>query len=434
MSQTLFLSTVSNEFGSLRSRLAKLLQRTKRVHVRHQDDFFHHGVKTLRMLEEEIERSDVVIHVIGEEPGWCPPVDQVEDFLHRHPQFAVRFPELVDLAKTGTISATQWEFWLALFFNIPRILPYEFPDRLQPGSPQQQHSQRLHDTHHHPRPVSSVDALYDEIIGSLLGLGLLTEHDLHRPIQLPYQSIGTLFKGRESFLDQLRTSLRHTGNGKATAVTGKAVHGLGGVGKTRLAVEYAWQHAEEYSAVLFVTADSPQNLRRNLAELVGPMVLDLEEQAATEEDVRVAAALRWLADHPGWFLILDNVDCEAAAECVEQLLPKLQRGHVLITSRLGRWHGQVHPLELDVLDTAQAAAFLLQRTERQGNRGRKITAEDEAEAQALAGDLDGLALALEQAGAYIVARRKSLAEYRELWRQHDQQVQTWHVEREMKYP
>ena len=81
------------------------------------------------------------------------------------------------------------------------------------------------------------------------------------------------------------------------------MHGLGGVGKTRLAVEYAWQHADEYSAVLCVTADSPENLHRNLAELTGPLVLDLAEHSATEEEARVAAALRWLQAHPGWFLI-----------------------------------------------------------------------------------------------------------------------------------
>ena len=56
------------------------------------------------------------------------------------------------------------------------------------------------------------------------------------------------------------------------------------------------------------------------------MVLDLDAKDSTEEEVRVAAVLRWLAEHPGWFLILDNVDDEMSAETVERLLPKLQNG------------------------------------------------------------------------------------------------------------
>jgi hypothetical protein len=50
------------------------------------------------------------------------------------------------------------------------------------------------------------------------------------------------------------------------------------VGKTRLAVEYAWQHEQDYSALLFVVADSTANLRRNLAVLTGALVLDLPQR------------------------------------------------------------------------------------------------------------------------------------------------------------
>jgi hypothetical protein len=77
--------------------------------------------------------------------------------------------------------------------------------------------------------------------------------------------------------------------------------------------------------------------------------------------VQVTAVLRWLEDKYGWLLILDNVDSEDAAQAVEHLLPRLQRGHVLLTSRLTHWHG-VEPLALDVLAEPDAVAFLLERT------------------------------------------------------------------------
>ncbi len=160
-------------------------------------------------------------------------------------------------------------------------------------------------------------------------------------------------------------------------------------------------------------------------------MLDLKEvQDVKEEEARFAAAVRWLEDNPGWFLILDNVDTEEAAQEAEALLPRLQRGHVVITSRLGEWSEGVEPLDLDVLDVEPAREFLLERT-----AGRRLTlATDDADARALAKALDGLALALEQAGAYISHVRCSLAEYLNRWRKQDERVLKWFDERQMKYP
>jgi hypothetical protein len=79
-----------------------------------------------------------------------------------------------------------------------------------------------------------------------------------------------------------------------TAIVGSVLHGLGGIGKTRAAVEYAWAHQDDYSALLFVIAETPVAQRRNLAALVGPLALNLPEQNATEEPVRLKAALDWL--------------------------------------------------------------------------------------------------------------------------------------------
>ena len=199
------------------------------------------------------------------------------------------------------------------------------------------------------------------------------------------------------------------------------------MGKTRLAVEYAWRHQADYTALLFVFADTPVNLRRNLAALTEP--LRLAEQQAQEEDVRVAAVLRWLEDKNGWLLILDNVDADATAQAVEDFLPWLQRGHVLITSRLAHWHG-VEPLPLDVLAEPDAVAFLLERTAGL----RHATPQDEADAVALARALGGLALALEQAGAYIQHLRCGLGEYLARWRSQEARVRTWFDERLMHYP
>jgi hypothetical protein len=102
---------------------------------------------------------------------------------------------------------------------------------------------------------------------------------------------------------------------------------------------------------------------------------------------------------------------------------------VVITSRIAEWSPEARPIELDVLAEEDAAAFLLDRT----NSRRVKTASDSQEAVVLARDLDGLALALEQAGAYIANKHLSFTEYRKRWESLKSQVLTWHDERLMKY-
>ena len=210
----------------------------------------------------------------------------------------------------------------------------------------------------------------------------------------------------------------------------QAIHGLGGVGKTCLAVEYAWRYLADYAACLFVISDSPASLDRNLADRCGARLLDLPEQTATEQEVQTAAVLRWLNRRADWLLILDNVDTPEAAAAVDALLPRLQNGHVLITSRRTEWGNRIRTLALDTLDEDDAVAFLLERT---GDR-RRATQTDADTARALAEMLDGLALALEQAGAFITRYRLSLADYRQRWQAQEQKLRHWHDEQAMHYP
>jgi hypothetical protein len=183
-----------------------------------------------------------------------------------------------------------------------------------------------------------------------------------KPIVLPYASLGTLFKGRAAFIERVHESLTRA-DGGTTAIVSKALYGMGGIGKTRAAVEYAWAHRADYTALLFAQADSREELRRNLAGLCGP--LQLPEFEAAEEDVRLNAVVAWLGANPGWLLTPD-----ALAE-LDRLMGRLAGGHLVLTSRLDRFARQVEPLELDVL-SLDAAAFLLEATDarRQGRNER----------------------------------------------------------------
>ncbi|HYI63792.1 MAG TPA: tetratricopeptide repeat protein [Allosphingosinicella sp.] len=230
-----------------------------------------------------------------------------------------------------------------------------------------------------------------------------------KPSNLP-GSIGHLFKGRAEFLDKLRESFRHK---PATAITGKAVHGLGGVGKTRTAIEYGHAFAADYAATFFLIGKSENDLRDSLAALTGAAVLDLPEKDVPDLDARVAAVILWLRANPGWLLIIDNVDDEAAAGAVHAFLDQASHGggHVLITSRVSDWGQMVEPLELDLL-SVEAAKDLL----RESTPHRTQHADEDAALTRLADEQLGcLSLALVQAAAFIEERRIGFADYAALF-------------------
>jgi hypothetical protein len=147
------------------------------------------------------------------------------------------------------------------------------------------------------------------------------------------------------------------------------LYGLGGVGKTRLAVEYAHAHRGNYTALLFLIAETPESLSRTLSGLAA--VLDLPQKEAREDEVKIDAVMTWLAANPGWLLILDNVDDENAAEAVDQLLRQLRGGRVLITGRLANYRAGIATIELDALTPEAARDYLLEATEGRRRQSRR---------------------------------------------------------------
>ena len=233
--------------------------------------------------------------------------------------------------------------------------------------------------------------------------------DIPAICNLPFDSLRHLFIGRKDFQEKLRTTIASS---RTAVIRGKqAIHGMGGVGKTRAAVEYAWAHASEYTALLFISADSPQTLRTNLAALCAPTVLGLPEHTATDFETQHNAVLKWLAHNPDWLLIIDNADTPDAKDAVRQLTQKIPHGHILITTRLADWPAEFTTLDLDVLDEKDSIHLLLTHT---ADR-RTERPDDEATAARIAHHLGGLALALEQAAAWVNKECSTLADYLAEW-------------------
>jgi tetratricopeptide (TPR) repeat protein len=431
-----FISCVSAEFKTYRLRLANQLGsvRDKLFEVKVQEDFQQAGATLLESLADYIRNCDVVIHLVGEAAGDQPSPDH-ERALLRH----LKEPESKPL--TG-YSYTQWEYHIACSFG-KRILVYlAMPEarrdcgRPVPQSEDDERLQQAHLSHlfGSGRHYAKIDGCHALIREAFHDLGLNPDVKANN---IPYKSLGSLFKGREPFMDQLRAILREAefrGHRRVAAITAHStaatVYGLGGIGKTRAVVEFAHRYADDYSALLFVRADSPENLKANLAALCGAAVLDLAGNDANELDVRVSAALRWLCGHPGWLLIFDNVDSEAASQAVEALLPRVcAAGQVLITSRLSTWSAGIECLSLNVLKMEEAVNFLIDRTAH-----RRKQPDDAEQAVTLAKVLGQLPLALEQAGAMIAANRYTFAKYLDEWNLRRDRVLAWVDERAMQYP
>lgn len=206
-----------------------------------------------------------------------------------------------------------------------------------------------------------------------------------RPTMIGVPHRNPYFTGREELLSCLHQQLQTQG---ISALAQAAIHGLGGIGKTQAAIQYAHRFGEHYRFVLWAVAEEETVLR--LAYLSIARELGIVDTQADIETA-VLAVKAWLSHEDGWLLVFDNADDPAL---VRPYLPLARtRGKVLLTSRAKSFTnvGVREPFRVETLDPGDAVKFLVERT---GNA-------DIQEAAALAAELGFLPLALEQAAAYI---------------------------------
>jgi tetratricopeptide (TPR) repeat protein len=214
------------------------------------------------------------------------------------------------------------------------------------------------------------------------------------------------FTGRDDLIVEIEKALAA---GEVAALTQpQAITGLGGVGKTQLTVEYAYHHAADYDIVWWVKSEEPVTMATDFAGLGSELRPPVE--VVTDLDRNVEAVKRRLErmsrQEARWLLIFDNATDAAS---VGKLLPRNSNGHILITSRDQNWRGVAHPLQVAPLPREDSINFLTERI------GRTAPSDREA-ANHLADELGDLPLALEQAGAYIDATSKPIADYLRLFR------------------
>ncbi|WP_328749666.1 tetratricopeptide repeat protein [Streptomyces sp. NBC_00285] len=206
------------------------------------------------------------------------------------------------------------------------------------------------------------------------------------------ESVSGVFVGREQELADLRGMLAGGGSAAVVQSRVRAIHGLGGVGKSTLALHYADRYRSMYTLVWWITAESPELIVTGLAGLA--MGVCPQWAGAVDPDERAAWAILWLQAHPGWLLIFDNVEDPTH---LRPYLGTLAGGHHLATSRKATgWHTLAPTMALGLLPLDEATDLLC------AIAFPNLTPTDEQKKQTrrLAEDLGCLPLALEQAGAY----------------------------------
>lgn len=205
------------------------------------------------------------------------------------------------------------------------------------------------------------------------------------------------FTGRTELLELLGERLREG----TTTVLPEAIHGMGGVGKTQLAIEYAYRHQGEYDIVWWIPSERPGQIGQALVELAGRLGLETSTEANIAGPA-VREALREGRPFSRWLLIFDNAD---NPEQVRHYFPTGGNGTILVTSRNRRWGLVGGSLEVDVF-TREESKELLRHS------GPPL---QEEEADRLAEALGDLPLALEQAAAWRAETGMPASEYLRLF-------------------
>jgi tetratricopeptide (TPR) repeat protein len=207
-----------------------------------------------------------------------------------------------------------------------------------------------------------------------------------------------IFTGREELLDQLSHRLA---TGGPTVILAAALHGMGGIGKTQIAVEYIYRRLQHYDIVWWIQAAQAAQIRTNLTQLAQQLRLP----GAAEANTAVPAALDALRlgqPYRRWLLVFDAAD---SPDVLRPFIPANGPGEVLITSRNPNWFGIAHPLEVAVFNRGESVEFLRRR-------GLDVST---GEAEQLAEKLGDLPLAVEQAAAWQVETGMPVHEYLRLF-------------------
>jgi len=225
------------------------------------------------------------------------------------------------------------------------------------------------------------------------------------------------FTGRDDLLDQLMQQFSPQEAGQPTSIRqaaltqSRAIKGLGGVGKTQIAVEYAYRAHEQgrYTHTLWINAASEEAILTSFVALIN-FLPAFGPGGETDQRKLVAALIRWLEQcvQP-WLLIFDNAD---DLSFTPSYLPARGNGSLLFTTRAAAVGALASSVEVDCMSLMEGTQLLLRRAQREASDSEL------AEATTIVVALAHFPLALDQAGAYIEETGCSLHDYFQIYQKH----------------
>lgn len=226
---------------------------------------------------------------------------------------------------------------------------------------------------------------------------------------VPYRQ-NRCFVGRAALLARVSTAFSSWESLTTPLVV---LSGLGGVGKTQTALEYAYRFSDRYQAVFWVNATSQETLLADLVTLARTLGIANAQEAETQEHLLLVR--RWFEQNQRWLLILDALNDFSR---VPDVLPLRAAGHVLVTTQRRISQAVARVLDVGPLREQEALTLLLVRSGQlcQQDASWEALSEERAAAGRLCQLFDGLPLALDQAGAYIEQTGCSVTEYEQRYR------------------
>lgn len=211
----------------------------------------------------------------------------------------------------------------------------------------------------------------------------------------------------------------------------QAVSGLAGLGKTQTAVEYAYRNRGEYHAVMYVQADTGENLISGFLHFA--RLLGLTETKQKNPGRVLDGLEEWMKTHPFWLLFLDNVE---DMEIVQEIIASPRRGHIIVTTRSQSTAGSMVNIELADMNPREGALLLLRSSQLIAPHDmlESASAEDRETAERISRLVDGLPLALDHAAAYIQESGRSLSGYLKLYQERRAELLQWHGASCAAYP
>lgn len=219
------------------------------------------------------------------------------------------------------------------------------------------------------------------------------------------------FVGRVSILKEIN-DLLSSNEGNSVAVVG--LSGLGGVGKSQLALEYAYGHQKDIKIICWLKAEESDSLELGYFELGDYLNVPFNKEMKKEERIKRIRCI--LEERKDWLLIFDNARTK---EDIDNYLPRKKAGQVLVTSRNLNWENMTKVIEVDVFTPSESVEYISQSINKINDQ---IVDEPTVEANKLAVELGNLPLALSQACAFIREKEIKISTYLKLFEQFQKDI------------